>query len=248
MKSLDKDFLRYCEDIGMFAWDRPIHDVFDFKGKLLAAGSCIHKTIWCAVECYNEKLYKVYPNMTPKDVRNEKNWQKVTGKGIAFLLSRKRKLVERVRGCTRGENIKDLKDIERWADIGKENPDVLFWVPVRGWRDPFLKQEIERVLFPIKNLAILASLDPTNTDEEWKELIASGWSTMFAGDDDRKTNPLGEPLFNCPKTGVFMKKRSDSEKIKAWKKKNKGHCGICKGGCFSRCLLNRRVDVKLYVH
>ena len=245
---IDKDFVRWCEDIGQFAIDRRMFDVVDEHNKLLASGSCSFATSWCLEECYNFKLHKMFPNMEKKDIRNEKNWQKITGKDIFTLLSRKRKSIKRFRGCTRGENIKDLKDIDRWEDIAIENPDTEIWIPTKAWRDPFLKQEIEERLFPFTNLAINASVDPTTTEKQWIDLIEAGWSTMFVGDDERKTNPLGEPLFKCPKTGVFKLKASDSEEEAAWKKKNKGHCGICKAGCFGNVTLKRRTDTLLYEH
>jgi len=224
--------LRFCDDIGMFAWDRPIDNVYDTKGKLLASGSCIHATEWCKPNCYNEKLYKLYPNMRTKDIRNESQWQNVTGREIKAILSRKKKPTKRARGCTRGENIKDYEDIERWVDIATENPDTDFWVPIRGWRDIFLRKEIERVLFPISNLAILASTDVTTTEKEWQELKEAGWSTMYVGDDELENTPLGERMFKCPKTF----------------KKLKGHCGICKAGCFKSITLGQAVDVHLSQH
>ena len=36
-----KDLIRWCDDIGMFATDRPINDVV-VNGQVLAKGSCTH--------------------------------------------------------------------------------------------------------------------------------------------------------------------------------------------------------------
>ena len=52
---------RWCDDIGMFATDRPINNTKDFEG------SCVHRTPFCDVECYNVKLYKLYPAMHNRD-------------------------------------------------------------------------------------------------------------------------------------------------------------------------------------
>ena len=97
-----KDLFRWCDDIGMFASDRPINDVGDVKG------SCDHRTEFCDETCYNVKLYRVYPNMGKRDQRCETEWQAVTGKAVNTWLSRKRITTKRARFNTRGEAIKDI--------------------------------------------------------------------------------------------------------------------------------------------
>ena len=114
---------------------------------------------------------------------------------------------------TRGEAIKDVSDIGRVLDICKANPERLVWVPTRAWRNPLLRALIEGALFDVPNLAILASIDPETTDHE-PELIASGWNTMFYGDDSPQAT---EGRFLCPKTWRDIK----------------GACGTCKAGCFA---------------
>lgn len=218
------DELRWCDDIGMYAFDRPING---------PQGSCVHRTQFCNATCYNNKLYKIYPNMHKRDIRAESWWQAITGSMLSKILGRKRKQVSRLRFMTRGEAIKDASDISRIIDICAANPGTLFWLPTRAWRSPTLRPQIERLLFPIKNLALNASLDPSNTDDEWRSLANSGWSTMFYGDDNRLTTPDGSRMFPCPKTH----------------KKMKGHCATCKAGCFgSRTSYNKRTDVHLSQH
>ena len=43
------DLFRYCDDIDMFAWDRPINDTENHKG------TCDHRTDYCDKTCYNVK-------------------------------------------------------------------------------------------------------------------------------------------------------------------------------------------------
>lgn len=213
--------IRWCEDIGMYAYDRSIPE------------SCIHATAFCKTNCYNDKLYKIYPAMHGKDVKNEAYWAEIDGARVARDLSRKRKQTARVRLMTRGEAFSTFNDVERVRNIATHNlttnPETLFWIPTRGWRNPLLRVQIERLVSEFENLRILASMDPTNTAEEWADLKASGWSTMFFGDDAMRTTPAGDKMFLCPKTHGHVK----------------GACAVCKRGCFRA---DKRVDVHLSQH
>lgn len=86
---------------------------------------------------------------------------------------------------------------------------------------------IERELMGIENLYLLASLDPSNEQDEYDSLILSGWSTMFFGNDSEF--PFAEKAFKCPKTWGHIK----------------GACNVCKNGCFQG---RGRVDVWLSQH
>ena len=217
--------MRWCEDIGMFAIDRPINDIPEAG----VEGSCVHRTDYCNETCYNVKLYKLYPAMVGKDVRNEQAWQESTGADYAAALDRKKKPTDRFRLMTRGEAIKDFGDIKRVLDICQANPNRLIWVPTRAWRSPLLRGIIEVSLFDIPNLAILASVDPDTLSSE-PGLLASGWNTMFYGDDSPEVTA---GRFFCPKT---------------WKD-IKGACGTCKAGCFAGPVLGRKgVQVHLKSH
>lgn len=199
-----KSELRWCEDIGMYALDRPIPT------------SCVHRTSYCDTHCFNVKLYRVYKNMAVKDVRNEAYWQQLTGFQVHETLRRRKKQTKRARFMTRGEGIKDHNDIDRVEDICLATPNTDWWLPTRAWRNALLMAQIQSRLVPIPNLHILASYDPSNTPEDWETTRVFGWSTMYFGDDGFLTTPLGEKMFKCPKT---------------WGKV-KGACGTCKRGCF----------------
>lgn len=209
--------IRWCDDIGMFAYDRPI------------PVSCVHRTDYCEAHCFNVKLYRIYPAMRTKDERNEAYWQQITGGQVAATLARKRKFTGRVRFMTRGEAVSDHSDIARIVDICNANPDVDFWMPTRSWRNPLLMARVESELRTLPNLHVLASFDPSNTAEEWEAVRAMGWSTMFFGDDDMLTTPLGDRMFKCPKTHGHVA----------------GACAKCKRGCFEG---HGRVDVHLAAH
>lgn len=219
-----KDLFRYCNDIGMFASDRPINDVGSVKG------SCDHRTNFCDDTCYNVKLYRIYPNMGKRDERCEREWQQVSGDAVRTYLSRKKKQIKRARHMTRGEAIKDLSDIYRVKDIALATPDTTWWIPTRAWRNTLLRELIQIELFPITNIALNASLDPSNTQDEEDGLIDDGWNIMYYG-DDTKYAEKGE-AFKCPKT---------------WKKMS-GHCAVCKAGCFSQTTIGKRVTVHLSSH
>ena len=223
------DLFRYCEDIGMFSTDRPINATENHEG------SCDHRTDHCDETCYNVKLYKLYPNMAKRDDRCETIWQKLNRHNSDFgkFFSRKTKQTKRVRHMTRGEAIKDIYDVYRVKTMCLLNPDTTWWTPTRAWRDARLKALIEKELMPLDNCAINASLDPSNTKDEWKMLIDSEWNIMFYGDDDLTSDPVYEtPMFKCPKT---------------WKKL-KGHCSDCKAGCFAQKTINRTAIVHLSQH
>ena len=90
------DLFRWCDDIGQFAIDRPINDTNNHQG------SCVHKTEFCMATCFNNKLYKLYPNMHNRDDRIESIWQSLDPLSIKPFLQRKRKQTKRVRFMTRG--------------------------------------------------------------------------------------------------------------------------------------------------
>jgi hypothetical protein len=223
------DLFRYCEDIGMAATDRPINDTENYEG------SCDHRTDYCDKTCYNVKLYKMYPNMAKRDDRCEAIWQKLNRHNSDFtkFFSRKRYDTSRVRLKTRGEAFKETIDVYRVRTMCLLNPDSLWWIPTRAWRNPRLKVLIEKELMPLDNCAINASFDPSNTEDEWQMMIDSGWNIMFYGDDELTNDPVyGKRMFKCPKTHKGLK----------------GHCLDCKAGCFAQKTINRTQIVHLSEH
>lgn len=223
------DLWRWCADIGQFANDRPINDTTNHEG------SCLHRTSFCDEECYNNKLYKIYPAMHDRDDRCETIWQKLPTDvqwykdNFKPFFAKKKKQTKRRRLMTRGEAIKDMVDVYRVRAMALAEPDVVYWIPTRAWRSKHLKSLIEMELMPLKNIALNASTDPTTTSDEYTMLKADGWNTMFFGDDagfdDYK-------MFPCPKTFKGIK----------------GHCAVCKGGCFSQTTIGRRSDTHLIEH
>ena len=206
------DLFRWCDDIGQFAIDRPINDTNNHQG------SCVHKTEFCKATCFNNKLYKLYPKMHDRDDRVESIWQSLDPLSIKPFLQRKRKQTKRVRFMTRGEAFATWSDVLKVKAILEDNPNTQWWIPTRAWRDPMLKALIEEMIMPLRNAALNASVDPSNTKDEWQMLREDGWSVMFYGDEDLTSVPDSDiKMFLCPKTH----------------KKMKGHCDICKAGCFS---------------
>ena len=226
--------MRWCKDIRQWTIDRPINDVGDVNG------SCVHRTPFCNDKCYNIKLYKMFKGMAQKDIANEKFWQSLPTnkndnqdslKALQQKLFRSRRQTKRARLMSRGEAIKDMSDVFRIKMLCEATPDTVWWVPTRAWRNKGLKELIEDVLFPLKNIALNGSLDPTNTKEEEQMLKDSGWNTMYFGDDTKTTSSVGDRRYLCPKT---------HKKLKI--------CDTCKGGCFSQVVIGRQSNVHLSQH
>jgi hypothetical protein len=162
--------------------------------------------------------------MRGRDDRNEAFWAGLNGNVFQQAFDPKRKGPKnRFRFCTRGEAFSTDSDIDKIKSILEFCPDILFWIPTRAWRNKGLRARIESELFILPNARINASIDPTTSEKEFKGLRASGWSTMFFGNDEQRPDS-----YKCPKT---------------WKHK-KGHCAICRNGCFS----TKRVDIHLKAH
>ena len=220
---------RHCADIGMSATDRAINDTENHEG------SCVHRTDYCDQTCYNIKLYNMYENMAKRDDRCETIWQKLDKSNSDFtqFFSRKKYDTSRVRHMTRGEAFKDIIDVYRVKTMCLLNPDILWWIPTRAWRNPRIKSLIEKELMPLDNCAINASLDPSNSKAEWQMLIDDDWNIMFYGDDTLTHDPVyGKRMFACPKTHKGLK----------------GHCIDCKAGCFAQKTINRTQIVHLSEH
>ena len=208
-KELLQRTVSFCKDIGMFTINRPV-------------SSCTWRTSYC-VHCYNSRLYKIFPGMKIKDPYNESAWNVIDGKILNEVLNVKRKQTKRIRLMSRGEAFSNECDIERVKDILNNNKKRIFWVPTRAWRNEKMRKILESEIFNISNIRLMASIDPSNNNEEIASLINSGWSTMYYGN-----NTETEGRYICPKTH----------------KKIKGHCATCRNGCFSK----KQVHVHLKKH
>ena len=194
--------IRFCKDIGMYVLDRPRET------------SCVHKTKYCAATCYNSKLEKAFPNIHPRDIKNEEFWKNTDAGDMAKLLSRRTKGNKRIRLCSRGEAFADNFDVWKVFSWVLINNDWTWWIPTRAWRNNNLRTFIEQNLLYLPNVRIMASIDPTNTQEEIESLLADGWSLLYYGTDEGPANING--WAKCPKTFEGIK----------------GHCAVCNTGCF----------------
>ena len=177
--------------------------------------TCVHATEFCTRTCYTLKERRLYANtVVPADLKNEEAWRNLTPNALRELRRRfdsPAALVRRVRMFSRGEGFSSLSDLPRAEAILAALPNTLFMWPTRAWRNPGLRPLVRELQDRYPNLRLLASTDPTTTQAEFDQLHQDGWSTMHFGDEGR-----AEKYFNCPKTHVKLK----------------GHCAICKAGCF----------------
>jgi len=168
--------------------------------------------------------------MHGKDIKNEEAWAGNDVLGLAKALTRKRtKQTKRVRLMSRGEAFSDYLDVQRVANMLDAMPETLFWIPTRAWRNPVLFSMVQAMISTRNNARVLASMDPSNTSEEWEHVANLGVSTMFYGDDAMLQTPQGQRMFRCPKTHAKLS----------------GHCSICKAGCFNN---KKTVHVHLKQH
>jgi hypothetical protein len=113
-------------------------------------------------------------------------------------------------------------------EILLSNPDTLFWLPTRAWRNKKMRNLIEKEIMSLKNARILASVDPTTQKQCWRMLKNRKWSTMFFGNNKLSKIPIGDKFHKCKKT---------------WNKEKKA-CVTCKNGCFS----SKQVNIHLRKH
>jgi hypothetical protein len=154
--------------------------------------------------------------MKSRDITNELFWNDLNEFVFRNWLNHKKTPISRFRFTTRGESISTEKDIFKLYYICKTNEQILFWIPTRSWRNDKLKRSVEKYLFPIKNIRMSASTDPSNSDDEIIELEKTGWNVSFFGDNEKfvfKNNCI-----KCPKT---------------WDKNSNINCVICENGCFN---------------
>ena len=201
---------RKCKDVDLWSLDR-------------GPKSCIHKTSFCKKHCYNKKLYKMYPDMKSRDRKNDLFWDTMDQETFQEFFNSRKKTVKRFRVCIRGESFSSIDDIVKFHHIIVNNPSVLFWIPTRAWRNDSFRIILEKTIMNLPNARLMASIDPSNTEQEISSLIEKGWSTMYFGDNDQTEN-----RYKCPKT---------------WNKIKKA-CSTCKNGCFSK----KQVHVHLKKH
>lgn len=203
--------VRFCPEIGVHAIDR-------------GPETCRHQTSFCKLYCYNIPIYNFRrKRMEIRDAVNRENWNALTGSDLCAELSRKKQKVTRLRLCTRGEAFSRFIDTGKIYDLLCYNPHVLFWIPTRGWHDSRIRSSIENDILTCANARVLASVDPSDSQDVIDDLKACGWSTVRIGSCDPQ-----EGRYRCPKT--FEHKS--------------GHCAVCMQGCFSKS----RVDVHLQLH
>lgn len=194
--------IHYCNDIGMYSIDKALE-------------TCIFKTKFCKLNCYNCKLFKMFDNMKLINQALINNWKNFNSETLKNMLGKKYTTISYFRYCTRGESINNVEDIMKIKDIAEKNPEIKFWIPTRAWRTSILRDKIVQELFPVNNIYVLASIDPSNTKKDYDNLV--GWRKMFFGDNNLK-DWFSTKMYHCPKTFNHLN----------------NVCTTCKMGCFNR--------------
>lgn len=210
--------------LGMIAIDRAL------------GTTCTWRTPFCTRYCYNKTLMQVRPGIKQSGPADEAFWAALTGEWLYDLLHSERFAAfsermgytpawmrGRMRLATRGEAFSQSEDVPKIADLMKCNPATLFWVTTRAWVNGTMANLIEDMVLDLPNARVLASLDPSHSEADFRRAEKLGWNTIFFGDDT-----FTEGRYLCPKT---------------WKRK-KSYCRLCRNGCFK----DGPVDVHLAVH
>jgi hypothetical protein len=215
------DPIRFVKATGLFSFSR-------------GRDTCLWTTRWCSHRCFNKKFYSVNPKLPDRDVLDEAFWQ---GRSVSEIVKIIRDLdVKRFRFAVRGEIWTRVRDVGKVRDIMSRCPDTLFWIPTRAWRGK-LRLEIEMQIMRLCNSRVMASIDPTTTPREELVLRESGWSMLFAGDNNL------DQLVLAPAGVADSRTKGFARCAKTWKGAH-GHCAVCEEGCFSAA----RVDVHLKQH
>ena len=208
---------RNVSDIGMACFD-------------LSVETCKGKTAYCEKECFNCKLYKLYKDMPQKDIRNDAYFINNKPDKIASdLLARKKFGNDRKRACSRGDCLTSKSFIDKTVSIVDtmfKRAKTLTWIPTRAWHIESLYSDLLKIK-DNNGMRLMASIDPSDNDQDIKSLWNDGFSLMYFGDNNKK-DLAGIKMFKCPKTF----------------KKIKGHCNKCQKGCFS----TKQVAVHLKKH
>jgi len=163
--------ISWCKVINMFRLDRGVE-------------TCKWATSFCRATCYKWKMMVVFDrSIIAKDQRLQGQWPLLNAETWAEWASMRRKPVERFRFCTRGETFSCAADVDKIADVVSGNPGTLFWMPTRAWRNPHLRSKLDKLVRPLPNARLQASVDPTTKPIQLASLDRDGWSTMFYGND-----------------------------------------------------------------
>lgn len=220
------DPIRFIKELGLWAFSR-------------GTKTCQWQTKWCAGHCYNKKFYRVNPKLTEVDTADELYWQEAE---VEVFAKRIRALnVDRFRFAVRGEIWQNSADILTVRHILEQCPNTLFWIPTRAWRTMHMVRSIEEQVLRLPNARVMASIDPTTSEHVEALLKRSGWSTVFAGDNNDPRQ-----LLLAPKANMELQEKRTARHVrceKTWDHHTSA-CTVCKHGCFSP----NRVDVHLKQH
>ena len=208
--------IRYTEEIGMYSFSR---------GRV----ACRWQTEWCTKNCYAAKFYRLGWSKDEYDVAYNSYWRGVESDQFVsdVLKANNHGIPARFRFAVCGEIWAKPSDVEKVYLIMYQMPETLFWIPTRAWHDGNMAEAIERLILPMDNARVLASVDPDTTEDEFVWLRHRNWSMVFAGDNSDPNQMLLAPGGTQEKLTARMHRCE-----KTWDQLS-GRCATCEQGCFA---------------
>ena len=220
--------IKFIPELGLWSFSRGKH-------------TCRWQSKWCERNCYATKFYKLGWSREEYDRPDDDWWMANDVIALSAEILRVTSVdgvpPGRFRFSIKGEIWNHPTDVSKVQGVVQTLSSTRFWIPTRAWRDPQMRDHIQRYVLPELNACVLASVDPDTTPEELAQLRADGWSLVFAGDNARGQMLLGakgarpnvtDGMHSCEKT---------------WEHRS-GHCATCEEGCFSP----GRVEIHLKKH
>jgi len=135
-------------------------------------GSCPGASEWCRDNCYATKGFYTFPSNVAK---YSAQWDMLRDDPEAYsaqLISEVSKLpLGSIFRFHTGGDIANVGHVSIIRDVCDSRPDVSFYLYTRSWRLDAIRVAVENDLFPITNLTVWASTDPSlpKAPNGWRE-------------------------------------------------------------------------------
>ena len=176
--------------------------------------------------CYASNSNKRWKNVLPAfNARVAHAWQALSVNEFNAIWQRKKDQT-RFRMAKQGECLCDYAHIHNVWHIVLSNPQTLWWIPTRAWKDTLLRQRIDKIR-ELPNARVMASIDVDYmTRKAVPSLLSDGWKLLFSSPGKQANTPgFPESMFGVP--FALCEKTWNADHIK-------DVCLHCARGCFNR--------------